>query len=48
MVRSRTAPEDMTLAERDRLFLEMTADVMKELDSVLEANIRRHMRKDLL
>ena len=48
VVRSRTAPEDMTLAERDRLFLEMTADVMKELNSVLEANIRRHMRKDLL
>lgn len=48
VVRSRTAPEDMTLAERDRLFLEMTADMMTELDSVLEAGIRRHLRKHLL
>ena len=48
VIRSRTAPEDMTLAQRDRLFLEMVADMMKELNAVLEANIRLHMRKDLL
>ena len=48
VVQSRTAPEEMTLAERDRLFFEMTQEMIKELNSVLEANIRQHMRKDLL
>ena len=48
VVRSRTVSEEMTLAERDRVFFEMTDEMIKELNSVLEANIRQHMRKDLL
>jgi hypothetical protein len=38
----------MTLSERDQLFFAMTEDLMQELNSVLEANIRQYMQRDLL
>ena len=45
---SRTVPEEMTLSERGQLFFAMTEDLMQELNSVLEANIRQYMQRDLL
>ena len=45
---SQTVPEEMTLSERDQLFFAMTEELMRELNSVLEANIRQHMQRDLL
>ena len=48
VVRSKTVPEEMTLAEKDELFFKLTEDLIKELNSVLEANIREHMGKDLI
>jgi len=45
---SRTVPEEMTLSERDQLFFAMTENLMQQLNSVLEANMRQHMQKDLL
>ena len=48
IVRSRTVPEEMTLAEKDQLFFDLTEELIKELNSVLEENIRKHMHGDLL
>tara|TARA_A100001037_G_scaffold306641_1_gene353581 strand:+ start:3798 stop:4394 length:597 start_codon:yes stop_codon:yes gene_type:complete len=48
VVRSKTVPEEMTLAEKDELFFKLTEDLIKDLNSVLEANIREHMGKDLI
>ena len=45
---SQTVPEEMTLSDRDQLFFAMTEELMQELNSVLEANIRQHMQRDLL
>ena len=45
---SQTVPEEMTLSERDQLFFAMTEELMRELNFVLEANIRQHMQRDLL
>jgi len=48
VVRSRTVPGEMTLAEKGRVFFDLTEELIKELNSVLEINIRKHMQKDLL
>ena len=48
VTRSKTASEEMTLAEKGQLFFGLTEELIKELNSVLEANIRMHMQKDLL
>lgn len=46
--RSRTAPEDTTIAEREKLWLEMTEAMMKDIDAELEKNIRQHFGRYLL
>lgn len=43
--RSRTAPENITLNDRDQLWFEMTEAVMRDLDRELEATIRKHLAK---
>ncbi len=48
VVRSRTVSEDVTLAERDQIFSDMVEEMIRELNTVLEANVREHMQKDLL
>lgn len=48
ILRSRTVPEEMTLIEREQLFFDLTEELMRELNTELEANIRRHMQRDLL
>lgn len=45
---SRTAPETISLAERDKLFFDLTEELIRMLNSELELNIRRHMQRDLL
>lgn len=39
-VRSRSAPEDITLNDRDKLWYEMAKDIMAELDRQLEQTIK--------
>jgi len=38
--RSRSVPEDISLNERERLWFQMTEDLMKELDAQLEQTIK--------
>lgn len=42
--RTRSAPEDITLNDRDKLFFEMTEALARDIDRELEANIRLHLR----
>ncbi len=43
--RSVTAPESITLNERDQIWFELTEAVMADLDRELEATIREHLAK---
>ena len=43
--RSRTAPENITLNDRDQLWFELTEAVMRDLDRELEATIRKYLAK---
>ena len=43
--RSRTAPEQITLNERDQLWFELTEAVMADLDRELEATIGKYLSK---
>ena len=43
--RSRTAPENITLNDRDQLWFELTEAVMRDLDKQLEATIRQYLAK---
>jgi hypothetical protein len=47
VVRARTAPEAMTLNERERLFVEIVQDLVTVMNQEFEAQIRRHMAQDL-
>ena len=42
-VRSRTVPEDMTIAERDEVLHGLIAAAAKDLDQELEKSVRRHL-----
>ena len=39
-MRTRTVPEDITLSEREKVWFEMTDDLMRELDAQLEHTIK--------
>lgn len=41
--RKRTVPEDATLAQREKLWFEMTEQLSREVDAELERQIRQHM-----
>jgi hypothetical protein len=41
--RARTVPEDATLAEREKLWFEMVEQLGREVDSVMEQQIRAHL-----
>jgi hypothetical protein len=41
--RSRTVPEDITLNGREKVWFELTEDVMKDFNALLEKNIRQHL-----
>jgi predicted phage gp36 major capsid-like protein len=43
--RSQTAPENITLNDRDQLWFELTEAVMGDLDRELEATIRKYLAK---
>lgn len=43
--RSRTLPEDVTLAERDEIYFELTEALMNDLNATLEQNIREYLGK---
>ena len=43
--RSRTAPENITLNDRDQLWFELTEAVMADLDREMEATIRKYLGK---
>jgi hypothetical protein len=43
--RSRTAPENITLNERDQLWFDLTEDLMKALDAELERVIRTYLAR---
>ncbi len=43
--RSRTAPEDISLNDRDHMFYEMTEDLMRDINGSLEKNMRSFMAK---
>lgn len=43
VTRSKTVPEGLSLSERERVFHEMTEDVMEEVNSELEKNIRQFL-----
>ncbi len=43
--RSRTAPENITLNDRDQLWFELTEAVMGDIDRELEATIRKYLAK---
>lgn len=43
--RSRTAPENITLKDRDQLWFELTEAVMGDIDRELEATIRKYLAK---
>lgn len=46
--RSKTVPEDMTIAERDAVLHALVTGAAKELDRVIERNARAHLRPFLL
>lgn len=46
--RSRSAPEDITIAQREKLWLEMTEAMMKDINAELEKNIRQHFGRYVL
>lgn len=41
--RSQTMAEDVTLAERERIWYEMTEKMMADLDTVMTTNVNRHL-----
>ncbi len=41
--RSRTAPEDVSLNERDQMWFDLTEDIMKALDAELERVVRTYL-----
>ncbi len=43
--RSMTAPENITLNDRDQLWFELTEAVMRDLDREMEATIRKYLAK---
>jgi hypothetical protein len=45
--RSRSVPEETSPNDLDQIFFDLTAAMMKDLDRTLEANIRKHMARDL-
>jgi len=45
--RSRSVPEETSPNDLDQIFFELTVAMMKDLDRTLEANIRKHMARDL-
>jgi len=45
--RSRSVLEDTSPNDLDQVFFDLTAAMMKDLDGTLEANIRKHMARDL-
>lgn len=47
VMRSRTVAEETSPNDLDQIFFDLTAAMMADLDRTLEANIRRHMARDL-
>jgi hypothetical protein len=47
VVRSKTVAEDTSPNDLDQIFFDFTAAMMADLDRTLEANIRRHMAREL-
>jgi len=47
VMRARTVSEETSPHDLDQIFFDLTAAMMADLDRTLEANIRRHMARDL-
>lgn len=45
--RVRTVPEDATLADREKIWFQMVESLSRNVDQVLEAQIRKHMTRYL-
>jgi hypothetical protein len=41
--RARTVPEDATLAEREKLWFELVEQLGREVDTVMEQQVRAHL-----
>lgn len=48
VMRSRTAPESISIDDRNQLFFEITEDLLSDLDAELVRNIRQYMADGLL